>query len=79
MGSRTGATRVRRALVRARDVPEVIILDALANCLILEEPEDMAGYVHAFDALRSAALTPNKSVSFIRKIMDGFTTENEEM
>jgi transcriptional regulator with XRE-family HTH domain len=77
------AARVSPAFVGlsyARETsPEVIILDALANCLILEEPEAMAGYVHAFDALRSAALTPNKSVSFIRKIMDGLTTENEEM
>ncbi|MEU6012597.1 helix-turn-helix transcriptional regulator [Streptomyces sp. NPDC047515] len=81
--SEWAAARVSPAFVGlsyARETsPEVIILDALANCLILEEPEAMAGYVHAFDALRSAALTPSKSVSFIRKVMDSVTVENEEM
>ncbi|MFC8623649.1 Scr1 family TA system antitoxin-like transcriptional regulator [Streptomyces anulatus] len=37
--------------------PEVIVIDAVANCIILEERDVMASYVHAFDTLRSAALT----------------------
>ncbi|MCX4797497.1 Scr1 family TA system antitoxin-like transcriptional regulator [Streptomyces sp. NBC_01242] len=48
------------------------------NSVILEDHEDMVGYVHAFDALRSAALTPDRSLTFIRKTMNGIIAENEE-
>ncbi|MEN8650425.1 helix-turn-helix transcriptional regulator [Streptomyces sp. 21So2-11] len=58
--------------------PEVIVQDTMVNSVILEDHEDMAGYVHAFDALRSAALTPDQSRAFIRKLMNSITAENEE-
>ncbi|MFD7491647.1 DUF5753 domain-containing protein [Streptomyces sp. NPDC059832] len=58
--------------------PEAIVQDTLVNSVILEDHEDMAGYVHAFDALRSAALTPDRSLTFIRKTMNGIIAENEE-
>ncbi|MEU3205023.1 DUF5753 domain-containing protein [Streptomyces cyaneofuscatus] len=58
--------------------PEAIVQDTLVNSVILEDHEDMAGYVHAFDTLRSAALTPDGSIAFIRNTMDGITAENEE-
>ncbi|KAB2588794.1 helix-turn-helix domain-containing protein [Streptomyces arboris] len=58
--------------------PEAIVQDTLVNSVILEDHEDMAGYVHAFDRLRSAALTPDGSIAFIRNTMDGITAENEE-
>ncbi|MCX4786730.1 MULTISPECIES: helix-turn-helix domain-containing protein [unclassified Streptomyces] len=58
--------------------PEVVVLDTVSNCVILEDHDVMAGYVHAFDALRSAALTPTKSVAFIRTIMNSITAGNEE-
>ncbi|MFH8556633.1 helix-turn-helix domain-containing protein [Streptomyces celluloflavus] len=58
--------------------PEVIVQDTMINSVIIEDHEDMAGYVHAFDALRSAALTPHQSIAFIRELMNGVTVENEE-
>lgn len=81
--SEWAAARVSPAFVgfsyASETSPEVVVHDTVSNCVILEDPDAMAGYVHAFDALRSAALTPNKSVAFIREIMDGLTIENEEM
>ncbi|MFE2975156.1 Scr1 family TA system antitoxin-like transcriptional regulator [Streptomyces sp. NPDC059258] len=58
--------------------PEAIVQDTLVNSVILEDHEDMAACVHAFDTLRSAALTPDQSIAFIRKTMDGIAAENEE-
>ncbi|MFE7478923.1 Scr1 family TA system antitoxin-like transcriptional regulator [Streptomyces sp. NPDC057552] len=43
--------------------PEVVVLDMVANCVILEHQDVMASYVHAFDTLRSASLTPRESVA----------------
>ncbi|MGC5361617.1 helix-turn-helix domain-containing protein [Streptomyces sp. DT24] len=59
--------------------PEAIVQDTLVNSVILEDHEDMAGYVHAFDTLASAALTPDESLAFIRKTMNSITMENEEL
>ncbi|MCX4848005.1 Scr1 family TA system antitoxin-like transcriptional regulator [Streptomyces sp. NBC_00893] len=58
--------------------PEAIVQDAPVNGVTLEDHEDMAGCVHAFDTLRSAALTPDRSRTFIRKSMNGMVAENEE-
>ncbi|MGX1853953.1 helix-turn-helix domain-containing protein [Streptomyces sp. NPDC055299] len=58
--------------------PEVIVQDTMTNSVIIEDHEDMAGYVHAFEALRSAALTPDQSIAFVEKLMNGITVENEE-
>ncbi|MFE7462196.1 helix-turn-helix domain-containing protein [Streptomyces sp. NPDC057554] len=59
--------------------PEVIVLDTVANCIILEERDIMASYVHAFDTLRSAALTRTESMAFIEKIANSITAGNEEL
>lgn len=58
--------------------PDVIVQDTMVNSVILDGHEDMAGYAHAFDALRSAALTPGQSIAFIRNIMNGIAEEKEE-
>ncbi|MBB6437523.1 helix-turn-helix domain-containing protein [Streptomyces candidus] len=58
--------------------PEVIVQDTMANSVILEDHEDMAGYLHAYEALRSAALTPDRTLTFIRQLMSDITIENEE-
>ncbi|MGA5562596.1 helix-turn-helix domain-containing protein [Streptomyces platensis] len=58
--------------------PDVIVQDTMVNSVIVDDQEDMVGYVHAFDALRSAALTPGQSVAFIRKIMNDIAVEKEE-
>ncbi|MFJ8841839.1 helix-turn-helix domain-containing protein [Streptomyces cyaneofuscatus] len=76
------AARVSPAFVGlsyARETsPEVIVLDTVANCVILEDRDIMPGYVHAFDTLRSASLTPRESAAFIRQTMDSVTAGNEE-
>ncbi|MET7501918.1 helix-turn-helix domain-containing protein [Streptomyces microflavus] len=76
------AARVSPAFVGlsyARETsPEVIVLDTVANCVILEDQDVMASYVHAFDTLRSASLTPRESEAFIRQTMDSITAGNEE-
>ncbi|MFD8058755.1 DUF5753 domain-containing protein [Streptomyces cyaneofuscatus] len=76
------AVRVSPAFVGlsyARETsPEVIVLDTVANCVILEDRDIMPGYVHAFDTLRSASLTPRESAAFIRQTMDSITAGNEE-
>ncbi|MFE1172000.1 helix-turn-helix domain-containing protein [Streptomyces sp. NPDC058773] len=58
--------------------PDVIVQDTMVTSVILDGQEDMAGYVHAFDALRSAALTPSQSITFIKKTMNGIAEEKEE-
>ncbi|MFJ4874653.1 Scr1 family TA system antitoxin-like transcriptional regulator [Streptomyces sp. NPDC088745] len=58
--------------------PEAVVQDTMANSVNLEDHEDMAGYLHAHEALRSAALTPDRSLTFIRQLMNGIATENEE-
>ena len=58
--------------------PEVVVHDTASNCVILEDPDVMPSYVHAFDALRSAALTPSQSVAFIKSVVSSITEENEE-
>ncbi|MGW9305270.1 helix-turn-helix domain-containing protein [Streptomyces cyaneofuscatus] len=77
------AARVSPAFVGlsyARETsPEVIVLDTVANCVILEDRDIMPSYVHAFDTLRSASLTPRESEAFIRRTMDNVALENEEL
>ncbi|MGW0536103.1 helix-turn-helix domain-containing protein [Streptomyces sp. NPDC003032] len=58
--------------------PEAVVLETLANSVILENHEDMANYAHAFEALRSAALTPDRSISFIRRTAQQIPREPEE-
>ncbi|MYU51005.1 hypothetical protein GTY53_02955 [Streptomyces sp. SID7805] len=37
--------------------------------MLFEDPEDMATHAQIFETLRSAALTPDQSLSFIRRAM----------
>ncbi|CAM5422519.1 transcriptional regulator [Streptomyces spiroverticillatus] len=67
------------ALAYAQEAsPEAIVLDTLSNSVILEQHDLMAGYVHAFDTLRSAALTPSQSAAFIGNTMSSISAENED-
>ncbi|MEV5346431.1 helix-turn-helix domain-containing protein [Streptomyces achromogenes] len=45
---------------------EAVTMDNLRGSSVLEAPEDLAAYAHAFDQLRSAALGPEASARFIR-------------
>ncbi|MFM9735170.1 DUF5753 domain-containing protein [Streptomyces niveiscabiei] len=69
--SEWGAARVSGSFVAfafSSDEPSVqaVAIDTLTSTLMIEEADGLTLYAHAFDALRSAALTPDKTVSFIR-------------
>jgi transcriptional regulator with XRE-family HTH domain len=67
------------ALSYAREAaPEVIVHDTLVSSVISEDPEDMSGYLHAFESLRSAALTQEQSRVFILDAAQAIPIENEE-
>jgi transcriptional regulator with XRE-family HTH domain len=49
--------------------PEVVAADTLSNTAMIEDPQEVANYAHAFDALRSAALTPGDTMALIEHTM----------
>lgn len=55
--------------------PGAIALDALGGMLIVDDDEELARYGHAFDTLRSAALSPEESLAFLRQTVDGISQE----
>lgn len=44
----------------------MIYLENMASALFLEEPDDIASYIQAFDYLRAAALSPRDSADMLR-------------
>ncbi|MET7938166.1 helix-turn-helix transcriptional regulator [Streptomyces sp. NPDC005322] len=50
---------------------DVVVLDHLTSSLYLERKEDLRAYSAAFQALRTHALTPEDSLTFINKIGGG--------
>ncbi|MDV9169760.1 helix-turn-helix transcriptional regulator [Streptomyces sp. W16] len=48
---------------------EAVVMDELMNSSVLESPGDLATYASAWDLLRSAALTPEKSAQLIRSTL----------
>jgi hypothetical protein len=56
--------------------PEVVAADTLSNTMVIEKPEEVANYAHAFDALRSAALTPGDTMEFLEDAMSQLRTED---
>ncbi|MGW2326136.1 helix-turn-helix domain-containing protein [Streptomyces sp. NPDC001700] len=50
---------------------DVVVLDHLTSSLYLERKEDLRAYSSAFDVLRTNALTPEDSLSFIKEIGGG--------
>jgi transcriptional regulator with XRE-family HTH domain len=57
--------------------PESVVLDTLINSVILEDLGDMAIYMHAFDNLRSSALTPERSIAFVRETLSHISPQEE--
>jgi transcriptional regulator with XRE-family HTH domain len=57
--------------------PEAVVLDTLINSVILEDLDDMAVYMHAFDNLRSSALAPERSIAFIRETLSHISPQEE--
>ncbi|MFI0937838.1 helix-turn-helix domain-containing protein [Streptomyces sp. NPDC021020] len=53
---------------------EAVSLDTLSSSVILEGPEDLARYARAFEALRSAALTPTQTLSFLDHALKNIAT-----
>ncbi|MEV0281622.1 helix-turn-helix transcriptional regulator [Streptomyces sp. NPDC050610] len=53
--------------------PEAVAYDTTTSTVILEDLEDMAKHARIFEALRSAALTPEQSLVFIRKAIQGIS------
>ncbi|QEU93701.1 helix-turn-helix domain-containing protein [Streptomyces kanamyceticus] len=59
--------------------PEAVAFDTTTSTVFLEEPEDMAKHAQIFEALRSAALTPDQTLTFLRRALrDIPDTEREE-
>ncbi|WP_375781935.1 Scr1 family TA system antitoxin-like transcriptional regulator [Streptomyces zingiberis] len=67
----------RHVQLRPCPAPEAVAFGTLSNRL-LEDSEELVNYAHAFDTLRSAALTPDRSREFIRKVIDSIPTEGQQ-
>jgi transcriptional regulator with XRE-family HTH domain len=57
--------------------PSAVAQDTHTNVVVLEDEEVIAAYGHTFDALRSAALTPTETRSFIQKVLADIPEEDE--
>lgn len=53
--------------------PDVVYLDNTVSAVFLEEPEDIAFYVQAFDYLRATALSPKDSGDMLRAAAEELT------
>ncbi|MGW1746455.1 DUF5753 domain-containing protein [Streptomyces sp. NPDC002092] len=49
--------------------PEAVAYDTTSSTVVLEEPADMGTHARIFEALAAAALTPDQSLSFIRRML----------
>jgi transcriptional regulator with XRE-family HTH domain len=50
--------------------PEAVSFDTISSTIIFEDFEGMADHAQIFETLRSAALTPDQSLSFIEKTLE---------
>ncbi|MFH8556631.1 Scr1 family TA system antitoxin-like transcriptional regulator [Streptomyces celluloflavus] len=84
---RRGASGVRRSSGCARrgaDIrrrapsPQAVAYDTTTSSVLFEDPEDMATHAQIFETLRSAALTPDQSLSFIRRAMKEIPESEKE-
>ncbi|MFE3884722.1 helix-turn-helix domain-containing protein [Streptomyces lydicus] len=58
--------------------PEAVAYDTTTSTVLLEEPEDVAKHARIFETLRSAALTPDQSLAFIRRSIKGMVESGKE-
>ena len=49
--------------------PEAVAYDTTSSTVILEDLEDMTHHAQIFEALRSAALPPEQSLTFLQEVM----------
>ncbi|MEU7182740.1 MULTISPECIES: helix-turn-helix domain-containing protein [Streptomyces] len=58
--------------------PQAVAYDTTTSSVLFEDPEDMATHAQIFETLRSAALTPDQSLSFIRRAMKEIPESEKE-
>ncbi|MFF2923000.1 helix-turn-helix domain-containing protein [Streptomyces celluloflavus] len=58
--------------------PQAVAYDTTTSSVLFEDPEDMATHAQIFETLRSAALTPDQSLSFIRQAMKDIPESERE-
>ncbi len=58
--------------------PEAVAYDTTTSTVVLEDLGDMAKHARIFESLRSAALTPEQSLAFIRKAIKGIPETDKE-
>lgn len=58
--------------------PQAVAYDTTTSSVLFEDPEDMATHAQIFETLRSAALTPDQSLSFIRRAMKDIPESEKE-
>ncbi|NJQ00705.1 helix-turn-helix domain-containing protein [Streptomyces zingiberis] len=58
--------------------PEAVAFDSTTSTVILEDAGEMAQHAQIFEVLRSAALTPGESASFIRRLREDIAAAEED-
>lgn len=58
--------------------PEAVAFDSATSTVFVEELEDMAKHAEIFEELRSAALTPTQTLSFLRDQLAGLPNSEKE-
>ncbi|MEC4018436.1 helix-turn-helix domain-containing protein [Streptomyces sp. H27-D2] len=58
--------------------PEAVALDSTTTTAILEDLEDVAKHARIFEALRSAALSPEQSLTFLQKAIEDIPDSEKE-
>ncbi|MFE7609396.1 helix-turn-helix domain-containing protein [Streptomyces celluloflavus] len=51
--------------------PEAVAFDSTTSTVLIEDLEDVAKHARIFEALRSAALSPKRSLAFLEKVIAG--------
>ncbi|MFC5720004.1 helix-turn-helix domain-containing protein [Streptomyces gamaensis] len=58
--------------------PEAVAFDSATSTVIQEDPDDVVKHVRIFEALRSAALTPDRSIEFIQDAANSIPESKED-
>ncbi|MFB6435801.1 helix-turn-helix domain-containing protein [Streptomyces sp. NPDC056411] len=62
----------------AEPAPEAVAFDSTTSTVFVEDLEDMAKHAEIFEELRSAALTPTQTLSFLREQIASLTDSERE-
>lgn len=58
--------------------PDVVVADTMSSVAVIENEHELANYSHAYDTLRSAALTPRATTEFLRKTMNDLAEKADQ-